>query len=300
MEPIVSEPVRTGFFIAGAAKAGTSALHQLLEKHPSIAMSSVKEPNYFSWDLIEQQGLYYHAEDVRDHEDYEQLFRKGDGLLRGESSVSYLFYPQIAQRLFDYNPHAKIIVLLREPVARAQSHYGMDHALGLIDISLEQVWKNGSGDPKTGLYFQQYFELGLYAKQLREYFTVFPKEQLLVLLHKDLREKRAETIEQLLRFLNLQPFPLIPDTQEVNTGMQARISLFAVLYKNRTFRSVARKLLGNTLAYQVKRVFFTRKKTGAYSIALQKEWQAFYKQDIESLERLIGRSLESWKTMKAS
>jgi Sulfotransferase domain len=299
MEPIVSEPVRTGFFIAGAAKAGTSALHQLLEKHPCVAMSSVKEPNYFSWDLIEQQGLYYHAEEVRSAEEYEKLFRKEAGLLRGESSVSYLFYPQVPQRLFDYNPQAKIIVLLREPVARAESHYGMDHALGLVDSTLEQVWKNSSDHPKTGLHFQQYFELGLYAKQLQRYYALFPKEQLLVLLHKDLREKRSETIAQLLTFLNLPPFPLIPEAEEVNTGMRAKLPMIAVLYKNRTFRSVVRKVLGNTLAHQVKRIFFTRDKQVELPTSLKQQWHGFYQKDIESLERLIGRNLDSWKTLKS-
>ncbi|MFM9056644.1 MAG: sulfotransferase domain-containing protein, partial [Bacteroidota bacterium] len=126
MKARANEPEKTGFFIVGAAKAGTSALHHVLSLHPGVSMSSVKEPNFFSWDLIEQQQLYYETPQIRTEDSYEALFQGHPGRLRGEASVSYLYYPAVAKRLYDYNPSAKIIIVLREPISRAQSHYGMD------------------------------------------------------------------------------------------------------------------------------------------------------------------------------
>lgn len=295
MEVRANEPEKTGFFIVGAAKAGTSALHYLLSMHPEVTMSSVKEPNYFSWDLIEQQQLYYGAPQVRLDEAYEALFQGKEGGLRGEASVSYLFYPEVASRLYDYNPKAKIIIILREPIARAQSHYGMDRALGLIDTSLAEVWNNGAEHPKTGLHFQQYFALGRYSDQIERYLNVFPKKQVMVLLHKDLREDRKQTIDRLLEFLNLGPYPELPAEEEVNTGMTARNVLVAKLYTSKPFRILLKRILGNRLGRAVKKVFFTREQVNSTPYALMNLWSQYYLQDIKRLEQIIGRKLDAWK-----
>lgn len=295
MEPKADDPEKTGFFIVGAAKAGTSALHHLLSQHTGVSMSSIKEPNYFSWDLIEQQQLYYEPSRIRTAEAYEALFQGHDGRLRGEASVSYLFYPEVARRIFNYNPKAKIIIILREPIARAQSHYGMDRALGLIDTSLAAVWNNGANHPKTGLHFQQYFELGRYSDQIERYQKIFPKDQVMVLLHKDLRENRKETIERILDFLSLDPFAVLPAEEEINTGMTARYILVAKLYRSKLFRILLKRILGHKMGRAVKKVFFTREQVNSLPHGLMNQWSQYFLQDITRLEQIIGRKLDAWK-----
>ena len=87
--------LKVDFFIVGAPKAGTTALHAHLAKHPQVCMSSDKEPNYFSFEEIEEQQLYYHKENVKSESDYNSLFEcEESAKLRGEASVSYLYHKE--------------------------------------------------------------------------------------------------------------------------------------------------------------------------------------------------------------
>ena len=91
----MSTAPRPNFFIVGAPKAGTSTLHAWLREHPQVFVPEVKEPDYFTHQAIEAQGLYYGETDsVRSAEAYSALFADaGAATAIGEASVSYLFYP---------------------------------------------------------------------------------------------------------------------------------------------------------------------------------------------------------------
>ena len=145
--------IKPNLFIVGAAKAGTSALHAILSEHPNIFMSPVKEPNYFSSDLLvdnfnsEQKKKFKnekiqflnngavrpcHQLYVRNKTDYLRLFKDADSKVKycGEASVSYLFSKIAAQKIKEFNPVSKIIIILRNPVERAFSHFLMDLKIG--------------------------------------------------------------------------------------------------------------------------------------------------------------------------
>ena len=113
-----SQPVDV--FIVGAAKAGTTALHTALDKHPLMFMSAVKEPNYFSAAELQLEETLNKSGLITTDAEYRKLFSgAAPQQLLGEASVSYLAYPSSAERIFAYNPDAKIIISLREPVSRA-------------------------------------------------------------------------------------------------------------------------------------------------------------------------------------
>ena len=135
--------MKVDFFIVGAPKAGTTSLYHYLNEHPQVEMSLQKEPDYFSEAAIQEQGIYYGKNRIDTEEKYNTLFntQKKD-VIFGEGSVSYLFYPTVAQDIKAYNSMAKIIIMLRNPIDRAFSHYLMDFRLGLLSDRFKDVFNN--------------------------------------------------------------------------------------------------------------------------------------------------------------
>ena len=111
-------------FIVGAPKAGTTSLHEYFEKKiPGIFMSDVKEPYYFCKTLI---PIDHYITPIRDKKKYLELFEKSKTeKIIGESSVWYLSDPDASSLIYQKVPNAKIIIMLRDPVERAFSHYLM-------------------------------------------------------------------------------------------------------------------------------------------------------------------------------
>jgi len=142
------------FFIVGAAKAGTTSLYNYLKQHPDIYMSPIKEPNYFAKDidinlfrkdykktaLIDTQKYFskpkleeLHLAFITELEDYIKLFQKvSNEKVIGETSVSYLYSKVAAKEIKKLVPDAKIVIILRDPIERAYSHYLMNLKEGLI------------------------------------------------------------------------------------------------------------------------------------------------------------------------
>ena len=109
--------MKVDFFIVGAPKSATTSLFHYLGQHEGISMSTIKEPDFFSHLELDKQKLYYKSKPVSYINTYHNLFlKKKKSQLLGEASVSYLFYPKVSERIFSYNPNAKIIIVLRNPV----------------------------------------------------------------------------------------------------------------------------------------------------------------------------------------
>jgi len=104
---------RPSFMIIGAQKCGTTSLHDYLDQHPRFVGSRPKEVHYFDERILTAPDIAW----------YEQCFKGPSGAVYFESTPAYLYRPGVAERLHDYNPHLRLIVLLRDPVARAWSAY---------------------------------------------------------------------------------------------------------------------------------------------------------------------------------
>ena len=162
-------------------------------------MSISKEPDFFSHREIQEQGLYYGSSRINTLTKYSRLFSDWiDESIIGESSVSYLFYPNVPQRIKLYNDNSKIIIMLRNPIERAFSHYLMDYRLGLTSNSFEEEF-----DKKTTLNFQQYFLLGNYFHQVKRYLDVFGKENVHIIWYSDFKEKTENELNKVICFLGL-------------------------------------------------------------------------------------------------
>jgi hypothetical protein len=199
------------FFIIGVPKAGTTALHVALARHPQLFLSRVKEPKFFLCDgPPPRSGGPGDAKTFRERiwrrEDYEALFADAPaGALRGESTPFYLHDPAAHRRIREAVPRAKLIALVRDPIDRAHSNWAHLWSAGLepqrdfvAACRLEQQRADAGW-----AQFWRYLELGRYGEQLERLYTVFSRDQVLVLRYRDLRSTPAESLDRICRFLGV-------------------------------------------------------------------------------------------------
>ncbi|HUJ05496.1 MAG TPA: sulfotransferase [Streptosporangiaceae bacterium] len=199
------------FFVAGVPKAGTTALHSALARHPGLFMSAVKEPKFFLTDgPPPAEGGPGDAKTYREHvwrrDEYEALFAAAPrGALRGESTPFYLFRSDAQERIRALIPQARLIVVLRDPIERAHSNWthlwsaGLDPCgdfLSACDLEQERA-EAGWAD------FWRYTALGRYGEQLQHLYTLFPPEQVLVFRYRRLIVDPVSTLDAVCRFLGV-------------------------------------------------------------------------------------------------
>ncbi|MGH3300743.1 MAG: sulfotransferase family protein [Streptosporangiaceae bacterium] len=211
------------FFVAGAPKAGTTALHAALARHPELYLSAVKEPKFFLADgPPPAQGGPGDAKTRREHvwrrADYEALFDPAPpGTLRGESTPFYLYSHAAQQRIKALVPQARMILVLRDPVERAHSNWTHLWSAGLDPID-DFVRACDAEDRRVAAGwadFWHYKRLGLYGRQLRYLYSVFPAAQVLLLRYRDLVGDPPGTLDRICAFLGVSQ-GLIPDLPREN------------------------------------------------------------------------------------
>ena len=206
---------RLGFVIAGVQKAGTSALGSFLYQHPEICMSVPKEVHLF--DAPDYSGDWTPAQ-IDDR--YRPCFAHCDeGTLRGEATPIYVFLPEIAAELKRYNPDLKLIVLLRDPVERAISHYYMEKNRDMEHLPL---WLALLAEPfrlrrredvthvDSHLRRHAYRRRGLYGRQLRNLYRHFDRDRVLVLRSEDLLHRHDAVLRRVFAFLGVSEEVRVP------------------------------------------------------------------------------------------
>jgi hypothetical protein len=200
------------FLVIGAPKAGTTALHASLSEHPGLYMSAIKEPKFFLSDgPPPTKGGPGDALTYREHvwrrADYEALFAPAPpGTLRGESTPLYLYDRAAMNRIHDTLPQARLIVIVRDPVERAHSNWAHLWSAGLEPVA-DFVRACGEEERRIAAgwaSFWHYTGLGRYGEQLQYLFTLFPREQVLVLRYRRLVDEPAQALDRICAFLGVQ------------------------------------------------------------------------------------------------
>jgi hypothetical protein len=199
------------FFVAGAPKAGTTALHAALARHPYLYLSPVKEPKFFLSDGPPPGrggpgDMRTYHEPVWRRADYEALFRAGPASLpRGESTPFYLYRHDAQLRIRSLIPGARLIVVLRDPVERAHSNWthlwsaGLDPVGDFVQACAEEERRIRAGWAD----FWHYLALGRYGEQLARLYTVFPREQVLVFRYRALVDQPGTVLNRICAFLGV-------------------------------------------------------------------------------------------------
>jgi hypothetical protein len=181
--------VLPNLYVIGAAKCGTSSLHDYLDAHPEVWMSDQKELHFFvSDDWREKQAWY------------ESHFR--DSPVRGESSPTYSMYPYLpstAERMRELTPDARFIYLVRDPIERAVANYVELVALRHENRPIAEALTDFADPANPHLCPSRY------ASQLERFIEQFGEDRVLVIEQHDLRERRAETLREIFAFLGVDP-----------------------------------------------------------------------------------------------
>ncbi|HLL68154.1 MAG TPA: sulfotransferase [Micromonosporaceae bacterium] len=200
------------FLIIGVPKAGTTALHAALTGHPQLFLSRVKEPKFFlSAGPPPRHGgpgdVQTYQEHVWRRADYEALFDAApDGALRGEATPFYLYDLAAQQRIHRLVPKAKLIAVVRDPVDRAHSNWthlwtdGLEPEADFLTACRAEPQRRAAGWAD----FWHYCSLGLYGQQFEHLFSLFPREQVLILRFKELRDTPAQALDKVCAFLGVQ------------------------------------------------------------------------------------------------
>ena len=310
----MSQRVEPTFFMVGAARAGTTSMYDYLRAHPQIYMPlsiEGKEPSFFC-DLVPPW-----AADYRDLDSYLSLFEPGRGrAMVGEGSTNYLVAPESARRIHARYPDAKILMLLRDPAARAYSLYryicsfGMEH-----EPTFEKGLAAEAGRVNNAAFIKRwrllyyaflYYHSGLYSEQIARYFEVFPREQIHIVLFDDMKRDLLGTVQGIYRFLGVDPTfePLLDSRNASQFPFSVRFQAFIgrrwrgnplcpakpLRTRDRTHYPIAMSingLLGNYLKDEMRPD--TRR-------ALAQRFAP----DIEKTAALIGRDLNHWVQARAA
>lgn len=287
----------------GAAKSGSSWLSYLLEQHPEVNMSSRKEVAYFN-------EYHFHGEANEaaqfDLDYYHQFWNFQSGKKHVEFSPQYLFAKGTAEKIHSYNPHAKLLVALRDPVKRAHSHFKYDQGFNQLiakDLSF-----------KAALQKHDYLKVaGNYAAQLKPYFELFPREQIKVFILEHAIENPHETVQELYKFVGVDP-GFCPDISAVNESkaiadnwksklVQIPSKIKQGLEKSSpVFRKVLSPLKKTPWYIQLveKKTKMLESQTvpvekGSVPSEVAKDLFHYYEKDVADLEELLGLELKTWK-----
>jgi hypothetical protein len=299
--------LKPNFFIVGAPKCGTTALYAYLRHHPNIFMSAVKEPHFFAKDL----GTYPR---IKTLEDYTRLF---DGsteqhLRVGEASVYYLRSEVAPANIHAFNPEAKVVAMFRNPVEMVHSFHSQ-----LLDWSeenepdFETAWRlqerrrRGLDLPprSRGAFLVQYEEVARFGSQTKRLLSIFPRDQVKLILYDDFTASPAAVYQDTLDFLGV-PHDGRTEFPRINENKRARIAWLRRLYRKppTVLRDVVRglKQAGGAeeiteLQKKIVELNTVKERRPPLSPELRGELVETFREEVALLSRLLNRDLSHWK-----
>ena len=257
------------FICIGAQRAGTTWLHNCLKEHPDVFVPQLKELHFF--DRFFNKGIEFYLE-------YFSPENRGNAIVWGELTPNYYQEPEALKRIKDTIPDVKIIYILREPVSRAYSQYQLFKSSQFANMSFEEVIKT---KPIVT-------DLSMQGKHLQRTYSLFSKEQVLVLFYDDLSNDPKTTLENVYTFIgvdhNFIPAHIgkrinrvvLPDLQE--KFQRWGLGWFINLVKASPFAEWIKE-------------FFHKKPKKMQDQPIISQMQSIFEEDITLLEKLLNTNL---------
>jgi hypothetical protein len=295
------------FLVIGAPKAGTTALHAALARHPGLYLSAVKEPKFFLTDgPPPARGGPGDAQTYREHiwrrADYEALFSAAPaGALCGESTPFYLYDRTAQQRIRDLIPSVRLIVILRDPVERAHSNWahlwsaGREPVGDFLRACAEEDRRIAAGWSA----FWHYTRLGRYGEQLDHLFQLFSREQVLIFRYARLLDEPARILDEICAFLGVEQGVISEVPRENVTAHPERSVAHAAVSRTlRGLEAAGRRLPGSAGSAVTARLErHLQRSAGPRQPLTWAERQALLpvlESDIRLLEQVTGADFSDW------
>lgn len=285
------------FICVGAPKCGTTSLYDILGQHPDIALSSFKEPHFFNIPENYAQGVSFYEKEYFSHVKSEKCI--------GEFTPSYLFDSSVPERMKkDLGAEVKIIIMLRNPVDRAYSHYLHSVRDGFEPLKFEEALEKENSRLVTDDYYEKlrysYVQQGMYAQHITHYLKFFASNQIKIVLFEDFISRRELVVADILSFLKLSKI-------ELNTNLRsnpARVARFSwvnrLLKSDGIFKRMLKALFQSKRLRQIIRTSLmefnaVENKIKPLSVEVKKKISdKYFAKEIQRLEKVLNKSLQSW------
>lgn len=221
---------RLDFIVAGTQKGGTSALHYHLEQHPNVTMAHGEEAH-----MIDHPRRHFFDDEKRFANQpveygilHEGITFKRHSLVTGSVTPIYTYWKPAMERIRDYHPGIKLIILLRNPIDRAFSHWNMyrerkQESLGFLDAIAEEPNRMRAAAPLQPRR-TSYLDRGFYLEQMERVFRFFPREQVHVIKFDDFRKNTAAVVNGVFSFLGVDPFPAVKNREQNRIPYERKIT----------------------------------------------------------------------------
>jgi hypothetical protein len=247
--------MKPNLFIVGQPKSGTTALHQFLGQHPEIFMSSIKEPHFFCSDFHLESDRAYGKQrffDFRNESAYLQLFAKANKeKIVGESSTNYLYSQVAAEKIYNFNPDAKIIIILREPAKflySLHSHYvkfteeNEPDFLTALALEPERKQEKHTSSRVTSPSYLYYSQRVQYCQQVKRYYNRFKPEQIKVVIFEEFQSENERVYREILEFLAVNP-NFKPEYSSINVNKEVKFQAINNLVNSPLIKNISKNLL---------------------------------------------------------
>ena len=293
---------KPNLFIPGAAKSGTTSLHNLLNQHPEICMSSVKEPGYWKNEKFKD---FKNIE----KENYLNLFMKSKHKIFGESTTAYMYYDTFINNInSNYKVSPKFIFILRNPIDRFNSHFWWIKGLGLEKSNFQEALsKDQNNEFKAYSYYPKYyFQFGLYAKWLKRFYNCFDRSNIKIITFEDLINNQLKTANSCFEFLGLKKLNSISNHTSNQTALLKNPQLYHFLNKSAigkySFTKIGKYFLPkktiNWIKLNIKDNLKNWKKENVSYPKISKEnrseLKALYFKDVSDLKKLTEYNYKEW------
>lgn len=296
--------MKPNFFIIGAPKAGTTALYTYLSEHPHVYMSLMKEPHFFATDFPNHR-----ARGCSTLNDYLKLFSDAKPECHqavGEASVHYIHSAEAVRNIYNFDPEAKLIAMLRHPADLIYAFHGQCFFVAIEDqADFEVAWRLQSSRREgvnlpLGCYepaFLQYEQIGKLGKQVESVLNVFPSEQVLFILFCDFVADTRAVYQRVLNFLEIPP-DARQTFHKVNESKRPRLRWLNELIFN-TPPWISRLyeysgVRGYGITDRLLRLNTKEKQRRSLSAAFRTELVDVFREDILMLGNLLKRDLGHW------
>ncbi len=298
------------FFIVGNPKSGTTALYEMLRRHPQIYMPELKEPHFLASSpgrvLTAGAGQQSASDPLpRTLDAYLALF---EGALpeqrAGEASASYLRSPEVPARICEMAPEARIVAILREPASFLRSlhlQHLQDHVERERDFRVALEREEIVRDGRT---VRRYSDRVRYVEHLRRYHQFFAGERVLVLIYDDFQRENEATVRRVLRFLEVDDDVAVEPVRANPTVRMRSVRLAKLLHAARTGQGTfgravngplealtPRRVRRAALGVVRRRVLYGE--PDAPDERLMGELRARFKPEVVALSEYLGRDLVS-------